>query len=70
MRICGNLVLFCLGGDTLIVYDRGKYKYVWQIQVCFDVSNFEELSFTQAQGFQGEEVFYTLMINSVAAIEA
>ena len=40
-------VLFCLGGDTLIVYDRGKYKYVWQIQVCFDVSNFEDLSFTQ-----------------------
>ena len=32
-------VLFCLGGDTLIVYDSGKYKYVWQIQVCFDVSN-------------------------------
>ena len=20
--------LFCLGGDTLIVYDNGKYKYV------------------------------------------
>ena len=33
--------LFCLGGDTLIVYDSGKYKYVWQIQVCFDVSNLE-----------------------------
>ena len=32
-------VLFCLGGDTLIVYDSGKYKYVWQIQVSFDVSN-------------------------------
>ena len=31
--------LFCLGGDTLIVYDSGKYKYVWQIQVCFDVFN-------------------------------
>ena len=31
--------LFCLRGDTLIVYDSGKYKYVWQIQVCFDVSN-------------------------------
>ena len=31
--------LFCLGGDTLIVYDSGKYKYVWQIQVRFDVSN-------------------------------
>ena len=31
--------LFCLGGVTLIVYDSGKYKYVWQIQVCFDVSN-------------------------------
>ena len=31
--------LFCLGEDTLIVYDSGKYKYVWQIQVCFDVSN-------------------------------
>ena len=31
--------LFCLGGDTLIVYVSGKYKYVWQIQVCFDVSN-------------------------------
>ena len=31
--------LFYLGGDTLIVYDTGKYKYVWQIQVCFDVSN-------------------------------
>ena len=70
MRICGNLVLFCLGGDTLIIYDRGKYKYVWQIQVCFDVSNFEDLSFTQTQGFQGEEVFYTLIINSVAVIEA
>ena len=31
--------LFCLGGDTLIIYDSGKYKYLWQIQVCFDVSN-------------------------------
>ena len=31
--------LFCLGGDTLIVYDNGKYKYLWQIQVYFDVSN-------------------------------
>ena len=30
--------LFCLGGVE-IVYDSGKYKYVWQIQVCFDVSN-------------------------------
>ena len=39
---CENMCescLFCLGGDTLIVYDSGKYKYVWQIQVCFDVSN-------------------------------
>ena len=32
-------VLFRGGGDTLIIYDSGKYKYVWQIQVCFDVSN-------------------------------
>ena len=31
--------LFCLREDTLIVYDSGKYKYVWQIQVYFDVSN-------------------------------
>ena len=31
--------LFYLGEDSLIVYDSGKYKYVWQIQVCFDVSN-------------------------------
>ena len=31
--------LFCLGGDTLIIYDSGKYKYLWQIQVCFVVSN-------------------------------
>ena len=39
---CENMCescLFCLEGDTLIVYDSGKYKYVWQIQVCFDVSN-------------------------------
>ena len=39
---CENMCescLFCLWGDTLIVYDSGKYKYVWQIQVCFDVSN-------------------------------
>ena len=39
---CENMCescLFCLGGDTLIVYDSGKYKSVWQIQVCFDVSN-------------------------------
>ena len=31
---CENMCescLFCLGGDTLIVYDSGKYKYVWQI---------------------------------------
>ena len=30
--------LFCLGGVE-IVYDSVKYKYVWQIKVCFDVSN-------------------------------
>ena len=31
--------LFCLGGDTLIFYDSGKYKYVGQIQACFVVFN-------------------------------